>query len=113
MIDDYLKNLTSDERAALQRLRTIIKNQAPQAIEVTSYGMPGFKYDGHYLIGFAAFKNHLSLFPTSEPVEALKGKLQDFVLSKGTIQFTVQKPVPEKIVRELVAHRITAITGGK
>lgn len=109
MIDDYFKTLTPAERAALERIRKIVKKVAPQAEEIISYGMPGFKYRGKYLVGFAAFKQHLSIFPTAEPVEALKDKLQEFVTAKGTVQFTLDKPLPEEIIVELVAHRAKTI----
>ena len=64
--------------------------------------MPVFKVNGKYILGIAAFKDHMSLFPGSEPVEGLKEKLKEFKTSKGTIQFTADKPIPETIVKEIV-----------
>ena len=108
-IDDYLENLEPAQKAALETIRTIIHQVAPDVEEGESYGMPGFKHKGKYLGGFAAFKDHLSFFPTSEPVEALKDQLDGFKLSKGTIQFTVERPIPQTVLRELVQVRVRAI----
>ncbi|HXH26582.1 MAG TPA: DUF1801 domain-containing protein [Candidatus Acidoferrum sp.] len=108
-IDNYLAKLPSDQKAALEQVRAVVAQTVPDAEEVISYGMPGFKYKGSYLVGFAAFKDHLSLFPTSHPVEELQSKLVDFKLSKGTIQFTPEKPIPEPIIRQLLAIRLRDI----
>jgi len=63
--------------------------------------------------GFAALKNHLSLFPTSRPIEVLKKKLRGYELSKGTIRFTVDHPLSESMIRELVAIRLKKIEAGE
>ena len=68
VVDDYLKNLPEPQKAELERIRKIVKQTVPEAEEVISYGVPGFKYKGKYLITFAAFKDHLSLFPGSAPI---------------------------------------------
>jgi uncharacterized protein YdhG (YjbR/CyaY superfamily) len=64
--------------------------------------MPGFKYKGKYLISFAAFKAHLSIFPGAEPIGALKDTLKDNITGKGTIQFTLEEPLSEEIIVEIV-----------
>ena len=110
VIDDYLKKVDSPQKEALERIRKIVSETAPEAVEVISYGMPAFKYEGKYLIGFAPFKNHMSIFPASDPIEALKEKLGEFKLSKGTIQFTIDKPVPQSIIKELVQLRVKNIS---
>jgi uncharacterized protein YdhG (YjbR/CyaY superfamily) len=109
VIDEYLANVSAPQKAELERIRAIVKQTVPETEEVISYGMPGFKYKKKYLMGFAAFKDHLSLFPTATPIEAIKEKLSNFQLSKGTIQFTIDNPIPESIIQELVAVRIDAI----
>ncbi len=108
-VDDYLAKLTPQQRTELQRIRGIVKTTLPDVEEVMSYGMPGFKYKKKYLIGYAAFKNHMSIFPGAAPVEALKNDLKDFQLSKGTIQFTLENTIPERIIKELVRIRARAI----
>ena len=70
----------------------------PEAEEAISYGIPTFTYRGKYLIYFAAFKNHMSIYPTSGAVAPTKG-------TKGTFQFTEKAPVPEDLVVKIVSHR--------
>jgi uncharacterized protein YdhG (YjbR/CyaY superfamily) len=110
VIDEYLKNVSTSQRDELERVRQIVKQTVPGAEEVMSYGMPAFKYNGQYLIAFAAFKNHSSIFPTSGPVEAMKEKLSGFKFSKGTIQFTTENQIPESTIKEIVAHRFASIS---
>jgi len=110
VIDDYLKKIDPPERAELERIRSIVKQMVPDAEEVIAYGMPGFKYRGKYLLGYNALKDHLSLFPTSEPIEQLAGKLSDFKLSRGTIRFQLDHPIPEDLIKEIVAIRLKAIS---
>jgi uncharacterized protein YdhG (YjbR/CyaY superfamily) len=109
VIDEYLKNVNEPQKSELERIRKIVKQVAPEAKEVISYGMPGFKYKGKYLVGFGVFKDHLSLFPTSRPVEALAKKLNDYKLSKGTIQFTPANNIPEQLIKELLLVRLNDI----
>ena len=108
-IDDYLSGVNSPLRKELDRIRKIIKRNVPDAEELISYGMPGFKYKYKYLIGYAAFRNHMSIFPTASPVEALKDELSDYKTSKGTVQFTLDKPITESIIKKLLAVRINEI----
>ena len=111
LIDDYLRNVDDDRRAALERVRRIVSKTVPEAEEVISYGMPGFKYKKKYLFGFAPFKDHMSIFPAAEPLATMADQLKDFKTSKGTIQFTLEKPIPEEIITGLLAIRMKAIDG--
>jgi uncharacterized protein YdhG (YjbR/CyaY superfamily) len=110
VIDNYLYPIAAPKRAELEKIRKLVTEIAPKSEEVISYGMPGFKYEGKYLLGFNAFKDHLSLFPTSEPIEAFKNELTGFTLSKGTIQFTVEHPIPETLVKDIIRHRLVTLT---
>jgi len=111
VIDDYLAALDPVDRAELERIRQIVHAAVPGVDECISYGMPGFKYKGKYLGGFNAFKNHLSFFPTGRPVEVLKNSLTDYKTSTGTVQFTVDNPIPEALIREMLQIRVDAIDG--
>ena len=109
VLDDYLESVTQPQKNELERIRKIVKELAPEAEEVISYGMPGFKYHGKYVVGFAAFRDHLSLFPTAKPIAMLEKKLQPYKISKGTIQFTEANPIPEQLIKELVKIRLADI----
>ena len=109
-IDTFLANLSDSQKSELERIRRIVHETVPEAKEVMSYGVPGFKYKDKYLVGFCAFKNHLSLFPTSGPIMALKDKLSGFKLAKGTIQFTEGNPIPEPLIKEILQNRLADIS---
>ncbi len=101
--------VSEPQRSELGRIRRIVRDVVPEAEEVMSYGMPGFKYRNKYLVGFAAFKDHLSLFPTAGPIAALKDKLDGFELSKGTVHFTPDHPISESLIKEILLERVSNI----
>jgi uncharacterized protein YdhG (YjbR/CyaY superfamily) len=105
-IDEYLARVPQPARSTLSRIRAVIRSVAPpEATEAISYGIPAFKYKG-MLVWFAAFSKHCSLFPGSSVIEAFKDELEGFSISKGTIQFPVDKPLPVALVKKLVKARI-------
>ena len=111
LIDDYLAGLPLDQRAALERVRAIVADAAPGAEAGTSYGIPALRYRGKPLIGFHAAKRHLSVHPFSPAViEAVGDRLVGFDVAKGTIRFTPDMPLPEDVIRELVALRLAELS---
>ncbi len=105
-IDTYLAAVPPEPRALLEQLRKTIRAAAPDATEAISYGMPTFKHLGG-LVAFAAFKNHCSLFPMSYAVmEAHRQELGPHWTSTGTLQFTVENPLPAALVKKIVKARI-------
>ena len=84
-------------------MRLVIKDELPDAIETISYGMPLFKFHG-MVVGFAAFKNHCSLFP-GHTVADFAEELKDYKTSKGTVQFSPKKPISEDLIRAIVRRR--------
>ena len=104
-VDRYLAALPDDVRAALEKLRKTIKAVAPIATEKISYGMPMFFHQG-MLVGYAAFKNHCSLFPGGGIIAQFAQELEGYKTSKGTIQFTLDKPLPVTLVKKIVKARM-------
>lgn len=106
-IDEYLKALPDKNlKAMLENLRQTIKSAAPKAEEMISYAMPAFKYHG-MLVYFAAFKNHCSLFPANSSLIAkMEEELKPYRTAKGTIQFTVDRPLPTALVKKIVKARM-------
>ncbi len=103
-VDDYLAAVESDSaRDALLRLRNIIRDEAPDAEEVISYGIPTYKLN-KAMMSYAAFKNHCSFFP-GYTVQEFADQLKAYKISKGTIQFTPENPLPEALVRAIVRAR--------
>lgn len=106
-IDEYLETLPKDVRTVLDNLRNTIKSAAPKAEEVISYQMPAFKYYG-MLVYFAAFKNHCSFFPGGSAAlsKEMEVELKPYKTSKGTLQFTVDKPLPATLIKKIVKLRM-------
>jgi len=106
-VEDYLAGLPEAPRAALEKLRKTIKAAAPEATEMISYQMPAYKLHGRFLVSYAAFKNHCSLFPASAKVlDAYGEELEPYFSGKGTIRFTADKPLPSALVRKILKTRI-------
>jgi len=105
-VDDYLSRLPQDSRAALEKLRRTIKSVVPGAVEVISYQIPTFKYQGRMLVSYAAFSEHCSFFPGARPIEIHRNELKAYQTSKGTIRFPIDKPLPAALVKKLVKARI-------
>jgi uncharacterized protein YdhG (YjbR/CyaY superfamily) len=105
-IDAYLALQPENVQIALEKMRTIIRATAPAAEEVISYGMPAYKYHG-MLVYFAGFKNHYSLFPgNASLIATMAEELKGYKTSKGTIQFTLDKPVPVALIKKIVKARM-------
>jgi uncharacterized protein YdhG (YjbR/CyaY superfamily) len=106
-IDEYLAALSDDKRAALTRLRKVIRAALPGAEECISYQLPAFRLEGRVLVWFGAAARHCSFYPGSSPIEAHKRELKAYDTSKGTIRFQADKPLPALLVRKLVKARIS------
>jgi uncharacterized protein YdhG (YjbR/CyaY superfamily) len=104
-VDEYLAGVPKEARATLEKLRKAIKAAAPRASEVISYQMPMYKQNG-MLVGFAAFKDHCSLFPGPAVIKAHQEELKGYKTSKGTIRFPSDKPLPAALVKKMIKTRI-------
>jgi len=100
----YMAALPKDQRAALEVLRKIVKAAAPKTEEVISYAIPALRYQGYVLVWYAAWKNHCSLYPLTGAVK--KADLKGYLISKGTIRFSYDKPLPAPLIRRLVKGRM-------
>ena len=103
-VDKYLEEVESDiARSTLMKIRSIIRDEIPEAEETISYGIPIYNYHG-MVVGFAAFKNHCSLFP-GHSVADFTEELKGYKTSKGTVQFPIDEMPPEPLIRAIVRKR--------
>jgi uncharacterized protein YdhG (YjbR/CyaY superfamily) len=109
-VEAYLAKVPQPARGTLEKMRATIRAAAPkEATEGISYGMPAFRFRKP-LAGYAAFKDHCSLFPMSGAViAAMKDELKGYVTAKGTIQFALDKPMPLALVKKIVKARLAEI----
>jgi uncharacterized protein YdhG (YjbR/CyaY superfamily) len=113
--DDYLAGLPDEARGALEAVRAVIKDVAPDAEETISYGIPLYKQGGKHLIGFGASKRHLSLYVTNSAVlREYERELAPFdrAGTKTTIRFTADNPLPAPLLRKIVELRTRELGGG-
>jgi uncharacterized protein YdhG (YjbR/CyaY superfamily) len=112
MFDNAFEELGQADRQALSAIVDHVRGLVPAAEEGRSYGVPALLYRGKPLLGLAAAKTHLSLYPFSPAaVESVKDRLAGFSVSKGTIRFTVDQPIPDDVVTQLVQARVREIEG--
>ena len=105
-IDEYLAPLSNEKRAALEKLRRAIRSAAPKADECISYQIPAFRLAGRLLVAFGAAAKHCAFYPGAFPLKAHKNELKAYDISKGTIRFPADSPLPAPLVRKLVRTRI-------
>ena len=105
-VDEYFNSLEPFQQNKLDELRTIIKEVVPQAEEVISYNIPAFKMHS-VLVYYAAYTNHIGFYPTSAPIKFFEKELSDYKVSKGAIQFSIDKKIPKMLVKNIVKFRLT------
>ena len=106
-IDEYLATVKPDQRRTLASLRKTIHAVAPRLEECISYGIPAFRFNGHSLVFFGAWANHCSFYPgSSGTLKKFQSDLKSFQITKGTIRFSPDNPLPLALVKKLVKARI-------
>ena len=106
-VDAYIAALAEDRRGPMTDLRETIRAAAPDAEEVITYKMPGFKARGSFLVSYDAFKQHYSLFPwNDEMVTELGDEIRPYVKGRGTLQFPAAKPLPLDLIRRIIEIRV-------
>ena len=111
-MDDYLRALDEPKRSTLQSLRRTILDIVPEAEEVISYRVPAFRVGGKTIAGFAAFKDHLSYLPFSGSVLGqLTGELEGYALTKSSLHFSIDSPLPKALVKKLIDVRLADVAG--
>lgn len=111
-MERYLAGISPEKRAALQRLRKIIRAAAPGAEEAICYGIPAFRWNGKFLVGIGAASTHCSFYPGAV-LTGFGEDLKKYDTSKGTIRFHADKPLPATLVRKLVKARVAKLTAAR
>lgn len=105
-IDEYISIFPVKTQVILEKIRETIKELVPDAEETISYQIPLLKSNGSYLIYFAGWKNHVSLYPVPRGNDSLKKELSKYKGGKGTVQFPFDKPLPISLIKKIVKYRI-------
>ena len=112
-IDAYLAQRPADQRELLQRLRDQIARLVPEADETISYDMPAYKLGGRFLVSYAGWKAHCSIYPLTDAFLAEhEDELKAFGRTKGSLHFTPESPVPDELMEKLIRARAADLAGG-
>lgn len=104
-IDEYIAGFPSDVQVILQKIRMTIHKAAPEAQETISYRMPTFNLNDHYLIYFAGYKKHVSLYPAPVGIEKFQEEMAAYISGRGTLKFPLDEPIPYGLIRRIVLFR--------
>ena len=105
-IDEYLATFPPETRRILEKVRRVIRKAAPGAEEAISYQMPTFKLGGRNLVHFAAWKDHVGLYPQPSGTAAFRKDLARYKWAKGSIQFPLAEPLPYDLIQKIVEFRV-------
>ncbi len=112
-IEQYIESFDSEKQPILWEILNTIREVAPpEAVETISYKMPTVRYNGN-LIHFALFKNHLGVYPGPDAINHFAADLQNYATSKGTIQFPLDKPLPTKLIEDIVLYNVDKLKDKK
>jgi uncharacterized protein YdhG (YjbR/CyaY superfamily) len=103
-VDSYIASFPELTQQRLREMREIIRSVIPDASETISYEMPAYR-NGKVIVYFGGFKSHVALFPTPSGVAAFQSELTAYKTSKGTIRFSLSEPLPENLIKKIVAFR--------
>ncbi len=109
-VEDYLSRVPDPARTTLEKVRTAVRSVVPpDTTEVISYGIPAFRHK-NVLVWYAAFAKHCSFFPTAAVIAEFKDELKPYTISKGTIQFPTDKPLPATLIKKMVKLRLQQVS---
>jgi uncharacterized protein YdhG (YjbR/CyaY superfamily) len=113
-VDDYIRAQPTASQPVLERVRGVLRKALPGADEVLSYGIPAYRLNGRIVIFFAAWKRHYSIYPAGDPgvLAAFEKELASCEISKGTIRFPLERPVPAKLIAAIAKFRAARIASG-
>ena len=104
-IDEYIEGFPEDIQSLLETMRATIRKAAPEAEETIKYGIPTFTLKGN-LVHFGGYKNHIGFYPAPAGIEKFKKELSKYEGSKGTIRFSIDKPLPLALISRIVKFRV-------
>lgn len=103
-VSEYIDKQPSPQKEILIKIRELIRKLIPNAEEKMSYGAPAFKLNGKQIL-YAAFKNHVGIYPEPEIIEKFKEELKNYETAKGTIKFNLDKPIPYDLIKKIVIEK--------
>ncbi|UCH59040.1 MAG: DUF1801 domain-containing protein [Anaerolineales bacterium] len=104
-IDEYIAGFSKEVQEILEKIRTTIKEAAPNGEETISYQIPTYTLKGN-LVHFAAWKKHIGFYPASSGIKEFENELSAYEIAKGTVKFPLDKPIPYDLISKIVSFRV-------
>lgn len=111
--EEYFRTLPEPAQQRLTQIRELAHKLVPNLTETFSYGIPTFDYKGKHMLHIAGYAHHIGLYPGAAIMDDFKEKLNSYKTSKGTIQLELDKPLPLKLITEIVIACKEKIDGKK
>lgn len=108
-VDEYIATFPKETQKLLEEVRAAVKAVAPDASEKISYGIGAFELNGKNLIGFAGWKNHISIYPIPSGSDAFNKKVSQYAAGKGTLKLPLDEPLPKRLISQIVKYRVAAL----
>jgi len=103
-VSEYIAKQKSPQKEILIKIRELMRKLVPAAEEKMSYGAPAFKLEGKQIL-YAAFKEHIGIYPEPEVVEKFREELKEYEMAKGTIRFSLKKPIPYDLIGKIISYK--------
>lgn len=104
-IDEYIVTFPENIQKKLNEIRAVIRSEVPQVGERIAYGIPTFTLNGN-LVHFAGYERHIGFYPTPSAMKEFKNEMRAYKMSKGAVQFPLDEPLPEDLIRRMVRFRV-------
>ncbi|HLT75216.1 MAG TPA: DUF1801 domain-containing protein [Ohtaekwangia sp.] len=105
-VDEYISGFPTAVQSQLKKIRSVIKKEAGDAVEMISYGMPAYKLSGKPLVYFAAYDHHIGFYATPSGHSEFTEELSKYKQGKGSVQFPLDEPLPIDLIQRIVAFRV-------
>lgn len=102
----YIAEFPPETREALEEMRAIIRQAAPEATATISYAIPTYDLNGRHLVHFAGYARHVGFYPGASGIAAFREELAGYKSAKGSVQFPLDRPLPADLIRRIVAFRV-------
>lgn len=110
-VDEYINQFEGEAKSRLLKLREIIKSEVPEADEGIMYGLVGYKLNKKPLVYFGAFPHHIGFYATPEGHAGFSEELSKYKQGKGSVQFPLDQPLPEDLVKRMVSFKKQQLGG--
>lgn len=104
-VDEYIQQYPENVRVILMRVRSVILQAAPLAVETIKYGIPTYVFNGN-LVHFAAYRNHIGFYPSPSGIAHFQSELSEYKRSTGAIQFRLDQPIPYDLITRITKFRV-------